>query len=100
MYFHSKVLLTHCKIKESYLEDLINDYKTRISKYHKIEIIEYLLQKGSGVNEIDNNGKSALAYAIEFKSIPLINILIKYGADVNFVDTNKNCPLHYAIEVN
>ena len=28
------------KIKEKYLNDLINDYKTRIAKYHKIEIIE------------------------------------------------------------
>ena len=28
------------KIKEQYLNDLIDDYKTRISKYHKIEIIE------------------------------------------------------------
>ena len=28
------------KIKEKYLTDLIYDYKTRISKYHKIEIIE------------------------------------------------------------
>ena len=28
------------KIKEQYLNDLINDYKTRIGKYHKIEIIE------------------------------------------------------------
>lgn len=28
------------KIKEKYLNDLINDYKTRITKYHKIEIIE------------------------------------------------------------
>ena len=28
------------KIKEHYLDELINDYKTRISKYHKIEIIE------------------------------------------------------------
>ena len=28
------------KIKENYLNDLINDYKTRITKYHKIEIIE------------------------------------------------------------
>ena len=28
------------KIKESYLEDLISDYKKRISKYHKIVIIE------------------------------------------------------------
>lgn len=28
------------KIKERYLQDLINDYLKRISKYHKIEIIE------------------------------------------------------------
>ena len=28
------------KIKEKYLTELIDDYKTRISKYHKIDIIE------------------------------------------------------------
>ena len=28
------------KIKEKYLNDFINDYKTRLSKYTKIEIIE------------------------------------------------------------
>lgn len=28
------------KIKEKYLTELINDYKQRITKYHKIEIIE------------------------------------------------------------
>ena len=28
------------KIKEKYLEDLINDYLKRINKYHKIELIE------------------------------------------------------------
>lgn len=28
------------KLKEQYLIDMVNDYKTRISKYHKIEIIE------------------------------------------------------------
>lgn len=28
------------KIKEKYLKDLISDYKTRINKYHKLEIIE------------------------------------------------------------
>ena len=28
------------KIKEKYLNDLIDDYKTRISKYHKINMIE------------------------------------------------------------
>lgn len=28
------------KIKESYLNELINDYAKRISRYHKMEIIE------------------------------------------------------------
>ncbi len=28
------------KIKEKYLNDLISDYKSRIEKYHKIEIVE------------------------------------------------------------
>lgn len=28
------------KVKEKYLVDLIDDYKARIAKYHKIEIIE------------------------------------------------------------
>lgn len=36
------------KIKESYLNDLINDYKNRISKYHKIEIIEL---KDNNIND-------------------------------------------------
>ena len=36
------------KIKEKYLSELINDYKTRISKYHKIEIIEL---KDSNIKE-------------------------------------------------
>ena len=36
------------KIKEKYLLDLIDDYKTRISKYHKIEIIEL---KDSNIKE-------------------------------------------------
>lgn len=39
------------KIKEKYLNDLINDYKTRISKYHKIEIIEL---KDTGIDNESN----------------------------------------------
>ena len=39
------------KIKEKYLEELINDYKTRISKYHKLEIIEL---KDNNINDESN----------------------------------------------
>jgi 23S rRNA (pseudouridine1915-N3)-methyltransferase len=33
-------IICHGKIKEKYLNELIEDYKKRISRYHKIEIIE------------------------------------------------------------
>lgn len=39
------------KIKEKYLNDLIDDYKTRITKYHKIEIIEI---KDTNINDESN----------------------------------------------
>ena len=45
------------KIKEKYLQELILDYKTRISKYHKINIIEL---KDS--NNIELETKEILKY--------------------------------------
>ena len=36
------------KLKEKYLIDLVNDYKNRINKYHKLEIVEL---KDSNKNE-------------------------------------------------
>ena len=36
------------KIKEKYLEDLISDYSTRLSKYHRLNIIEL---KDSNIKE-------------------------------------------------
>ncbi len=72
------------KIKESYLNDLIQDYKTRITKYHKIEILEL---KDTNINNesneilgyindkdfnicMDINGK-------EYTSVELSNIIDK-----------------------
>ena len=45
------------KIKEKYLQDLINDYQKRINKYHKINIIEL---KDS--NDISLETKEILKY--------------------------------------
>lgn len=47
------------KIKEKYLNDLINDYKMRISKYHKLEILEIK------DNDINTESKEILKYIDE-----------------------------------
>ena len=44
------------KLKEKYLSDGVNDYLTRIKKYHKIDLIE--LQD----TNIDNEGNEILKY--------------------------------------
>lgn len=36
------------KLKEDYLKEMVNDYKKRINKYHKLEIIEL---KDSNIND-------------------------------------------------
>ncbi len=41
------------KIKEKYLVDLIEDYKVRIAKYHKIEIVE-IKDENDLIKEKDN----------------------------------------------
>ncbi len=41
------------KLKEQYLKDMINDYTKRISKYHKIEVVE-LKDENSLDKERDN----------------------------------------------
>lgn len=45
------------KIKESYLFALIEDYKKRISKYHKLELIEI-----KDENDLDKEAKNILKY--------------------------------------
>ena len=82
------------KVKEKYLRDMINDYAKRISKYHKIEIIELT---DSNINkekeellrvintkdynivmDIDGNNLSSREFAEKIDKIFLINSNITF----------------------
>jgi len=65
----------------------------------KLEIIQYLLEKGSEIDRCDNDGDSYLGYAIKYSTPALVQLLVNHGADVNIVDWNKNSPLSYAIQM-
>ena len=58
------------KIKEEYLKNLIDDYKRRISRYHKIEIIELkegisLKSEAEEIIKHINKGDYTIACSIE-----------------------------------
>lgn len=68
------------KIKEKYLVDLINDYKNRIAKYQKIEIIELK----------DNNIDSESNDILNHVNIKDYNILMDiYGQKLNSIDLSN-----------
>jgi len=66
----------------------------------KEEIITHLLEKGSNVNFIDQQGNSPLIYAIQKKSLPLVKLLIQHGANINYLNhTNNKTLLKYAVDL-
>ncbi|MDD6272476.1 MAG: 23S rRNA (pseudouridine(1915)-N(3))-methyltransferase RlmH [bacterium] len=89
------------KIKEKYLNDLINDYKQRISKYHKIEIIELkdsnIQSEGVEILKVLNDKEYNICMdinGIKLSSIELSNLISKtfnnsYG-NITFIIGGSN----------
>lgn len=70
------------KIKEDYLNNLINDYKKRISKYHKIEIIELPDTNDLSKESVDilrhiNNQEYVITLDIEGKNMDSVELAQK-----------------------
>jgi 23S rRNA (pseudouridine1915-N3)-methyltransferase len=84
------------KIKESYLTELINDYKKRINKYHKLEIIELKdSNKKEEAKEIEKHLTKSdyiIAMCIEGKMMSTLefkeeisNLLINGKSNITFI---------------
>jgi len=59
------------------------------SDENKRDMVHQLLKKGLNINKCNReNKRTALAYAIQQKSIFLIKLLIKHGAKINYVADN------------
>ena len=57
---------------------------TLAALYSKNEELEVLLKQGVKADiKTENNGSTALRFAVELENIEAINLLVKYGADIN-----------------
>ena len=70
------------KLKEKYLIELVNDYKNRVNKYHKLEIIELKdsnkNEEGLEINKYINKYRKILLKMCQFLSRRII-----YSISVN-----------------
>lgn len=77
------------KIKEKYINDLIIDYKTRITKYHKIEIIE--LKDTNNLEEEKNDilkhiGSNDFVIALDIDGKQLDSLELAKRLDETFIN--------------
>ncbi len=58
-----------------------NGYTPLMMVTKKSELVEYLLRSGADVNAQDNQGRTALHWAVLEKNLEVIKLLLDYGAD-------------------
>lgn len=80
------------KIKENYLKELIDDYKTRINKYHKINIIELPDNQDIKVEEeliIKNIDKRSFIVLLDISGKKIDSISFSKLIDTSFINYPK-----------
>jgi len=65
--------------------------------HDKIDIVNFLLSKGSNIDIQDENGSTALHFACNNGNMELVKILVTNGANINIDDNYNSTPLHFAI---
>ncbi len=60
------------------------------------EIAKTLISKKANLNLADENGTTALIYAVQFKNIELIKLLLEKKADKNLADKSGKTPFEHA----
>ena len=64
------------------------------------KIVELLLNSNADVNIADENGTTAMHYAVMFRNYEAVKLLIKANADVKIKDNRGQCALDYAVNYN
>ena len=60
------------------------------------ERVTFLLDKGADVDELDNEGRTALHHAAQNGEVEVIKVLLDRGAEIDALDKDNRTPLHFA----
>ncbi|SFJ75113.1 ankyrin repeat domain-containing protein [Thermoflavimicrobium dichotomicum] len=68
--------------------------------HNRQEMIQYLIQQGADLNAQDEDGNTALHYAISKRAKQIAEILLKAGANPNIQNEKGETPLYIAVSAN
>lgn len=55
-----------------------------------------MIEQGANLDEVDEEGRTALHFACGYGELECAKALIAAKAGLDLIDNNKNTPLHYA----
>lgn len=88
-------------IKEKLPKDKRTVLMQAVFKNCNVELVEKIISKTQNINEVDNDGWSALMYAARHcKNVQIIDMLVKNGADVNLQTKQGTTALMMAVKYN
>ena len=61
------------------------------------EIAKLLIKQGANLNLTDENGVTALIYAVQFRNIDIVKLLVEQNADKSSVDKKGKTAFEYAV---
>lgn len=71
--------------------------KTLLHQTKSAELAEFIINQGVDVKAKDENGNTALHFAVSIKNNELANLLIRNGADLNVKNKKGEAPLNIAV---
>lgn len=80
----------------NYSMSTTKDLLHRVSLYGRLDMVKFLVQKGSDVNAVNNDGETALHYASFHNRLDVAKFLVEAGADVNAVNSDGETALDHA----
>jgi ankyrin repeat protein len=60
-------------------------------------VVEYLVERGAGLEESDGDGNTVLMLAVRLNSVEVVRTLLRLGADPNTQNVDKMTALHHAM---
>ena len=64
---------------------------------NQVQVMEYLIESGAGLNLVDIDGNTALHVAVQNSHIEAMHLLLKYEADDTILNKNIDAPIHIAM---
>ncbi len=78
-------------------KDGVTPLRLAAQAHDQVDIATILINHGADVNVPDEDGRTALNWAVTMNHLRTVELLLQLGADVNVVDNLGTTPLHWAV---